>query len=694
MLPPDESTAPTDARIGQVLSDRYRLDSLLGEGAMGRVYLAEHVMMRKRVAVKILHAELTRVPEVVGRFEREAMAAANIDHANVAAATDFGKLDDGSIYLVLEFVEGRNLREEVLKGPMPLGRALHVVRQMAGALGAAHAQGIVHRDLKPENVMLVQKAHDPDFVKVLDFGIAKVPVDAGASPGSQTGVAITRVGMVFGTPEYMAPEQALGKQVDSRADLYALGVILFELLSGLRPFDDKCELGVLGQQLSKSVPRIAERAPGVQVPESVEALVRQLLKREISERPSQVLDVARAIDSLLAQFAPEQMMSVPGSIPGTGSYPGLGSIPGVGSQASLGSIPDAGSIPDESATSSDLALPALDFGVSPTPPHSDGQPSAPHTLASGAAQLSQPDLAGSTPSLPDLDLDFPAAAPGRAGGGGSDLLESYRAALPPQLREMPTAVLVGAPIGLLVLAALVVLLLVGAVATHAPGPTASAADTPSSEPEIVPRTQAGPDEIADARRQGVEALEGLSKLYPEDTAVMLELSRAYVLKQRRSDAVSLIGKALALKPEIAKDPGAASTLWVAAQDDSSQDQAFALLQGPMKAKGADIIYDLVVTAGVRHKVVSRAEKWLASDEFQQNSSPALNIAVALRNAKSCGQRSGLLMRAKNAGDKRSLTYLHRFAQPTGCGRGGRGDCNPCLRKDDQLKRAIEAIEKR
>ncbi|MGE3670365.1 MAG: protein kinase, partial [Polyangiaceae bacterium] len=122
---------------------------------MGRVYSAEHVMMRKRVAVKVLHSELTRVPEVVGRFEREAMAAANIDHPNVAAATDFGKLEDGSIYLVLEFVEGRNLRDELKGGPVSVGRALHITRQMAGALAAAHALNIVHRDLKPENVMLV-----------------------------------------------------------------------------------------------------------------------------------------------------------------------------------------------------------------------------------------------------------------------------------------------------------------------------------------------------------------------------------------------------------------------------------------------------------------------------------------------------------------------------------------------------------
>ena len=166
---------------------------------MGKVYAAEHVLMRKRLAVKILHRELTAVPEVVARFEREAMAAANIDHPNVAAATDFGKLPDGSVFLVLEFVQGRNLRDEIAPGPMPFERALRIARQIGSALAAAHALAIVHRDLKPENVMLIEKGADPDFAKVLDFGIAKVPIGE-QSGDDRGGKPITKVGMVFGTP--------------------------------------------------------------------------------------------------------------------------------------------------------------------------------------------------------------------------------------------------------------------------------------------------------------------------------------------------------------------------------------------------------------------------------------------------------------------------------------------------------------
>ncbi|MGE0325047.1 MAG: protein kinase [Polyangiaceae bacterium] len=657
-----------------MLSERYRLDTLLGEGAMGRVYSAEHVMMRKRVAVKVLHSELTRVPEVVGRFEREAMAAANIDHPNVAAATDFGKLEDGSIYLVLEFVEGRNLRDELKGGPVSVGRALHITRQMAGALAAAHALNIVHRDLKPENVMLVKKAHDPDFVKVLDFGIAKVPLDAAATPGSQAGSAITRVGMVFGTPEYMAPEQALGKEVDNRADIYALGVILFELISGLRPFDDKDELGVLGQQLSKPVPRLADRVPGTVAPEAVESLLQRLLRKEASERPNQALEVARALDGLLAQIAPELMTVVPGSIPGTASYPGTGSYPGIGrfpSSASLRAVSTVAQFNKDT----------------PAPAETEPAPVAAATLASDSPR---PPLT----SAPDFDPAFPAAAPGKAGGTSEDWFEGVRSNLPPKLQELPKAVLIGVPVAVLGVGILVLLLLVGAVATHSPEPAASTSAAASGEPKVEPSNQASNEEIVSARKEGVEALEKLSKTYPDDTTVMLELARAYALKERRSDAVEVIDKAVQKNPDSRKDPGVASTLWVAAQDEKSQDQAFALLQGAMGEKGADIIYDLVTTDGVKHKVVARAEKWLASEQFQKNSSPALNIAVALRTAKSCGQKHGLLLRAKNVGDKRSLPYLHRFATPTGCGRGGRSDCNPCMRKDDLLKQAIETIEKR
>src|ERR1041385_6322413 len=276
--------ATHDARVGSVLSGRYRIDALVDQGAMGRVYAAEHVLMKKRVAIKVLHTELGSVPEVGARFEREAMAAANIGNEHVAAATDFGKLDDGSVFLVLEYVEGKNLRDEIAEGPIPLVRALHIARQIAYALQSAHALDIVHRDLKPENVMLIEKAGDLDFVKVLDFGIAKVPVGKPDETRAPSSRPITKTGMIFGTPEYMPPEQALGQNVDARADLYSLGVILYEMLAGTRPFDALPQVGILGQQLSAPAPPVSSRAPGVTLPPAVERLVSKLLERDAGNR--------------------------------------------------------------------------------------------------------------------------------------------------------------------------------------------------------------------------------------------------------------------------------------------------------------------------------------------------------------------------------------------------------------------------
>ncbi|HVJ17306.1 MAG TPA: serine/threonine-protein kinase, partial [Polyangiaceae bacterium] len=354
------TSSSTDPRIGNVLADRYRLNELVGEGGMGKVYAAEHVHMRKKLAVKVLHRELTSVPEVVARFEREAMAAANVDHPNVAAATDFGKLADGAIFLVLEFVQGKNLRDEIAAGPFPTPRALHIARQIAFALSAAHAQGIVHRDLKPENVMLIDKAGDADFVKVLDFGIAKVPIGE-VSAASNKGQIITKAGMVFGTPEYMAPEQALGQPVDGRADLYALGVILFEMITGNRPFSGDDKVSILGLQLSTPAPKIKERAPGADVSASVEQIVEKLLAKDVATRFQKADDVAAAIESVIGPPRSTQASS-----------PGFSNLsptpaPHVGKPTFLPNDP-LPRFPTEATLAKELAPPSKPLPPAPKPP--------------------------------------------------------------------------------------------------------------------------------------------------------------------------------------------------------------------------------------------------------------------------------------------------------------------------------------
>ncbi|MFO0672466.1 MAG: protein kinase [Polyangiaceae bacterium] len=258
---------------GTVIADRYKVERLLGEGGMGAVYRAEHVHMRKAVALKVLHPDASEFPEVVQRFEREAIAAAHISHPNVVSATDFGKLPDGSFFLVLEYVDGLSLRDAIAKGPLEPNRALHVIREIASALAVAHRSGVVHRDLKPENVMLVSRGTEPEAVKVFDFGIAKIDVSSVTGKQGSTLQPITRVGTVFGTPDYMAPEQAMGQPVDGRADIYSLGVLLFEMLAGGRPLKGGA-VTLMRQHILQEVPDLPPA-----IAQGIDARIAEIVKR-------------------------------------------------------------------------------------------------------------------------------------------------------------------------------------------------------------------------------------------------------------------------------------------------------------------------------------------------------------------------------------------------------------------------------
>jgi serine/threonine-protein kinase len=279
---------------GTVIAERYRIEALLGEGGMGAVYKVVHIHMHKAFALKLLHPALTSSPEVLARFEREAQAAAAIDHPNVAHATDFGRLADGSFFLVLEHVAGSNLRDVVERGPIPTERAFAITRQILLAVAAAHAKGIVHRDLKPENVMLTDREGQADFVKVLDFGIAKVnPAD---EPRGGSAQPLTRMGAIIGTPDYMAPEQAMGRSVDHRADLYAIGVMLYEMLSGGRPFQGGI-VTVMRQHVVGEVPPLPD-AVVARVDPRAQGLLRELLAKTPEGRPESAVEVIARLDEL------------------------------------------------------------------------------------------------------------------------------------------------------------------------------------------------------------------------------------------------------------------------------------------------------------------------------------------------------------------------------------------------------------
>jgi len=280
-----------DPRLGLVLLDRYRVVARAGDGGMGVVYRGEHIALHRRVAIKVLHPELNAVPEVVERFEREARAAAVLEHPNVVAVTDFGRTPDGMLFLVMEYIDGESLREALdARGPLSLARLLDLARQIGAALSRAHAAGIVHRDLKPENVMLVRREGEPDVIKVVDFGIAKVP----AAHRHPNDAARTQAGMIYGTPDYMPPEQALGGDVGASADLYALGIVLFEALTGRRPFVADDVVSMLALQLNAPVPSASALRPEV-FPVAIDAVLARMMAKRPADR---FATVAEAVDAL------------------------------------------------------------------------------------------------------------------------------------------------------------------------------------------------------------------------------------------------------------------------------------------------------------------------------------------------------------------------------------------------------------
>lgn len=287
-----------EARVGTLVGERYRITELIGTGGMGAVYKAEHVHMRKLVALKVLHREMTIMPDVVARFEREAIAAGRIEHPNVVSARDFGRLEDGAYYLVLEYVEGEPLGYVLRKEQFTIGRSLHIALQIAEALIAAHEQDIVHRDLKPDNIMMLRPSSGFERIKVLDFGIAKVSVhERGKSQRP-----LTRIGSVFGTPEYMSPEQAAGQRVDARSDLYSLGLLLYRMISGHVPFKAEQLNAVLMMQLTKAPEPLPNGTPA-----PVQELVSKLLEKLPEARYQSAIAVANRIIELLDQVSSEDL---------------------------------------------------------------------------------------------------------------------------------------------------------------------------------------------------------------------------------------------------------------------------------------------------------------------------------------------------------------------------------------------------
>jgi serine/threonine-protein kinase len=285
-----------DALIGQLLAGKYRIEEKIDEGGMGCVYRATHILMEKTLAIKVLHPALAADDKIVARFTREAKAASRISHPHALTVTDFGESDNGVVFLVMEYLRGRTLKDIIRgDGPMSLPRVTEIVRQVSGALEAAHEQGVVHRDLKSDNIML-EETSGGDWTKVLDFGIAKIQESTGdIDPG------LTAPNLIIGTPQYMSPEQcSQASDIDQRSDIYSFGIILYEMLVGHVPFTGDSPTAIMMKHLQEPAPSVLEERgdlpPGVG----------EVIARALAKNPAHRFQKAGELSDAFALAASKQ----------------------------------------------------------------------------------------------------------------------------------------------------------------------------------------------------------------------------------------------------------------------------------------------------------------------------------------------------------------------------------------------------
>ncbi|MFZ1864938.1 MAG: serine/threonine-protein kinase [Polyangiales bacterium] len=309
---------PALPKPGDIIADRYRVVAAIGSGAMGSVHRIEHVQIGKVMAIKLLHREAEQNAESVARFHREAEAASRLNHPNTVHVFDFGRTKSGSLYLVMEYVDGEDLSKVIDKeGPIPFGRVASLIAQVADSAADAHRAGIVHRDLKPENIV-VAPARDGEMAKVLDFGLAKH--FAGTVEGQ-----VTSSGTIVGTPYYMSPEQIQGGEIDGRSDVYAMGAIMYECVVGKPPFEAPNAVGILSKHLSEEPRAPSARSP-LSVPPEADAIIMRCLEKDPARRYQSAEELRRALIDYLATVGSQHWPLSPGAAPLGGLRPHANSV--------------------------------------------------------------------------------------------------------------------------------------------------------------------------------------------------------------------------------------------------------------------------------------------------------------------------------------------------------------------------------
>ncbi len=713
---------PEDELIGSILSGSYRVVRVLGEGAMGRVYEAEHTRLGgKRFAVKVLHQALMRYQQIHLRFQREAEAMSLLDDPHIIGVFDVDHTPDGRPYMVTELLEGEELGEFLDRmKKVPLKVAVHIARQLCRGLSAAHASGVTHRDMKPENVFLV--GGDPPSAKVLDFGLARLEAAAGDS--------LTHAGTVMGTPSYMAPEQARGQRVDGRADVYAVGAIMYRMLTGRRPFECEDARATLAAVLTEEPPRPRSLDPTIG--EDVEIVIQRAMAREPAER----YQTADELDDALARLVADPAQ-VPAPRPRQASQLSNAVVHSRGALVMMVSLLfmwALATLTSGTASAAELLLPrgnglslaelglltATIIAVLATPAfvyvqhlkrsvwnnslHVSREVTSLRTIA--FASMAAYGAAALSVQLSKLLIVHLPVAAERATWSGWPLalllvsaVAGAAAAMSRRLARQEITTRARRFVAGPVLASATLLLGIGimyagftmpalpevsaGIEPEPPVPVPPPEETVPPGESVAPPTTAPPvappeppphasaTELTDALAGGAESLEALAKKYPEDAAVMKALVDLYA-KDTSTHLMALewAARALALQPDLASWNTLKLLLLKSAQaDEPAMSRALEVIASePMGSDGPDLLYDLMVAG--KQSVRPSAETLLAQDEVRARATPALAIAYDLKVSDSCDAMLDLLERAAADGDERAAAVLSYSVDGAkrGCGR--------------------------
>ncbi|MEZ4447307.1 MAG: serine/threonine-protein kinase [Polyangiaceae bacterium] len=692
-----------DDLVGRTLNGTYVIERVLGEGGMGRVYLARHTRIeRKRFAIKVLHPELVRRPDIVRRFRREAEAAASIRSEHVMGVFDVDTDAEGRPYIVSELLDGVELGDLLSeRGRLEVGEAVAIIRDVCRGLSAAHAGGVVHRDMKPENVFLTG---DPDapVAKVLDFGISRL--DDG-----DDGTQLTKAGTVMGTPAYMPPEQARGEIVDHRADIYSVGAMLYRALTGKLPFERDDPMATVAAVLTTEPERPRTIAP--QIPEALEVVIQRAMAKDRDARFQSMAELGEA----LAPFATTGRATAPTVMVTTGGdRTELLLLLVGGFLASALAVVAAGAsvvwlVRGSGPSGVELAVVLGALGAGLTTPIALVARQLKVTIWNDSARVQRlvQSLRRSLGAgvlaygVVSLGAAFIAQVGDGHGFAAAPLLALVAATLAGVLARVwpggrPTQallVLLGLMSGSLVVASMG-----GGPRAPTAGSSADGAADAASAGSATPAVgaTASPEAIASAKADGLAGIEALREQYPTDPAA----TRLWVIAlaadpKTHEQAMDAAGTLHGLDPEALLDPLIEQAIVeVAKGPEPARQKAIDLMAQKMGTRGPDLLWDLARGPSNAKKHAAAA---LAAPEMRARMSPALAVLLDLEQARGCGDKAKLLERVTKEGDRRAAEHLEPFTRGSrsGCGFLKMSACPPaCAEAAAAMRKAIEAAKSR